>query len=67
MSHELDDNIRRRQAIVLSIPKRGLTQKQFLRHIMMYGYNLRGAQNKAKELRFLGLVKENKGKIYAAT
>lgn len=32
---------------------------------MTFGYNMRGAQAKAKELEFLGLVFKKEGKIYA--
>jgi len=65
LSHELDDNIARRQTIVMSIPGEGMTPQDFTRLVMSFGYNLRGAQEKVKELRFMGLIEEKKGKIYA--
>lgn len=66
MSHELDDNIERRKQIVMLIPSKGLTPNDFLRLIMDQGYNHRGAQSKAKELRFLKMIEEKDGKVFAA-
>lgn len=54
MSHELEDNIDRRKHILAKIRRhpRGVTPDQLIILIMEMGYNLRGAREKAKELRF---------------
>ena len=65
LSHELDDNISRRQTIVLNMGHKGFFPQQFLKLIMSFGYNMRGALAKKKELMFLGMVYEKEGKVYA--
>jgi hypothetical protein len=67
MSHELDDNVDRRKFIVSLIPKKGLYPQEFLRVVMSLGYNMRGAKAKVKELKFLRMVEEKEGKVYART
>jgi len=67
MSHELDDNIERRKIIVSLIPRKGMLPRDFLRLVMSLGYNERGAKAKVKELKFLRLVEDKEGRIYACT
>ena len=65
MSHELDDNIEWRKQIVQMIPTKGMSPHEFLKLVASFGYNIRGSQAKVKELRFLGLIEEREGRVYA--
>jgi hypothetical protein len=61
MSHELDDNKERRRHILAKLRQypRGLPLQKLVAMIMEeFGYNLRGAQEKVKELSYIGLIKE---------
>jgi len=60
MSHELDDNIERRQHILAKMRQypNGVTLNQLTRIIMEMGYNLRGAKDKIKELSYGQWIKE---------
>jgi len=64
MSWELDENIRRREAICLLIPKKGCTALELRNIILTMGYSERGTYNKIKELKLLGLIEEKDGRIY---
>jgi hypothetical protein len=63
MSHELDDNIERRQRILAKIRQnpRGVGVMKLTRIIMDMGYNLRGAKDKLKEMSYGGWIKEQNG------
>lgn len=65
MSHELDENIRRRELIVSMIPKKGMEPRKFAELVMSCGYSQRGAYEKIKELKFLHMVEEKAGLVYA--
>lgn len=59
MSHELDDNIERREHILAKIRQypQGVSVDQLTKIIMEIGYNLRGAKEKIRELKFMGYIK----------
>lgn len=63
MSHELDDNIERRQHILARIRQcpKGVNVSRLQRIIMDMGYNLRGAKDKITEMRCGGYIKEQGG------
>ena len=61
MSHELEDNKERRRHIIAKMRQnpRGLPLQKLTAMIMdEFGYNLRGAKEKIKELSYMGLIKE---------
>ena len=61
MSHELEDNKERRRHILAKLRQypNGLPYQKLVAMIMDdFGYNLRGAKEKIKELSFMGLIKE---------
>jgi hypothetical protein len=68
MSHELDDNIERRERILAKIRQhpKGVNVTTLTRIIMEMGYNLRGAKEKIKELTYGGWVKEQNLCFYDA-
>lgn len=59
MSHELEDNIDRRNHILGKVRRhpKGVTSDQLIRMIMEMGYNLRGSREKIKELKYGGWLK----------
>lgn len=63
MSHELDDNIERRQRILAKIRQhpKGVGVMALTRIIMDMGYNLRGAKDKIREMSYGGWLKEQNG------
>jgi len=63
MSHELDDNIERRQRILAKIRQhaKGVSVLALTRIIMEMGYNLRGAKDKIREMSYGGWIKEQNG------
>jgi len=67
LSWELDENIRRREAICLLIPKKGCTSIELRNIVLSVGYSERGCYGKIKELKYLGLIEERNGRIYAHT
>ncbi|MEM2146237.1 MAG: hypothetical protein QXZ30_02745 [Candidatus Bilamarchaeaceae archaeon] len=69
MSHELEDNKERRQHILAKMRQypNGLPLQKLTALIMNeFGYNLRGAKEKIKELSFMGLIKEKNFSWYPA-
>lgn len=61
MSHELEDNKERRRHILAKMRQfqNGLPYQKLVAIIMdEFGYNLRGAKEKVKELSYMGLIKE---------
>ena len=61
MSHELEDNKERRRHILAKMRQHpnGLPYQKLVAMIMdEFGYNLRGAKEKVKELHFMGHIKE---------
>ena len=68
MSHELDDNIERRQRILAKMRQypRGVDLVALTRIIMDMGYNLRGAKDKIKELQYGGWIKEQNLRFFDA-
>jgi hypothetical protein len=61
MSHELEDNKERRRHILSKMRQHsnGLPYQKLVAMIMaVFGYNLRGAKEKVKELSYMGLIKE---------
>lgn len=61
MSHELEDNKERRQHILGKMRQwpNGVPLQKLKSMIMEeFGYNLRGASDKVKELAYMGLIKE---------
>lgn len=62
MSHELEDNKERRRHILARMRQyqNGLPYQKLVAMIMdEFGYNLRGAKEKVKELSYMRLIKEN--------
>lgn len=64
MSHELRDNQLRRKEIIAQIPDVGFTVYEMMSLIMDWGYNQRGADAKLRELTYLKMIVERKGRIY---
>jgi polysaccharide deacetylase 2 family uncharacterized protein YibQ len=61
MSHELDDNKERRKHILAKMRQypNGLPLQKLTAIIMdEFGYNLRGAKEKIRELSYMGAIKE---------
>ncbi len=61
MSHELEDNKERRRHILAKMRQypKGLSYQRLVAMIMdEFGYNLRGAKEKVKELHFMRYIKE---------
>jgi polysaccharide deacetylase 2 family uncharacterized protein YibQ len=61
VSHELEDNKERRRHILAKMRQHttGLPYQKLVAMIMdEFGYNLRGAKEKVKELHFMGYIKE---------
>jgi polysaccharide deacetylase 2 family uncharacterized protein YibQ len=61
MSHELEDNKERRRHILAKMRQHsnGLPHQKLVAMIMdEFGYNLRGAKEKVKELSYMGYIKE---------
>ena len=58
VSHELDDNLERRERILAKMRQhpKGLSLLALHRIIMDMGYNLRGAKDKVKELHYRGKI-----------
>jgi len=62
MSHELDDNKERRKHILAKMRQypNGLPLQKLTAIIMdEFGYNLRGAKEKIRELSYMGAIKES--------
>lgn len=64
MSHELEDNIERRKRIIQTMTTEGISEEDFLIHVMNFGYNVRGAREKVRELFRLNMVIRKSGKLY---
>ena len=61
MSHELEDNKERRRHILAKMRQnpKGLPYQKLVAMVMAeFGYNLRGAKEKVRELSYMGLIKE---------
>ena len=61
MSHELEDNKERRKRILAKMRQHpsGMSYQKLVAMIMsVFGYNLRGAKEKVRELSFMGSIKE---------